>query len=64
MEISFTFDNSLALLIHCISVRTRTKFISQCLKKDKVTFTHKKIVNVYIVNKIKLLLFRQNDDFT
>ena len=64
MEISFTFDNSLALLIDYIGVRTRTKFISQCLKKDKVTFTHKKIVNVYIVNKIKLLLFGQNDDFT
>ena len=51
-----TSDNSLA------PARTRVKFF--CLKQDKVTFTHKKIVNIYIVHEINLWLFRRDDDFS
>ena len=51
-------DNS--LLLH----RTKVKFDGQCLKQDKVTFTHKKVVNIYPLYKINLWSFRRDDDFT
>ena len=57
-----TSDNSLAPLLDYIGARTRVKFF--CLKQDKVTFTHKKIVNIYIVHEINLWLFRRDDDFS
>ena len=56
-----TSDNILAPSLDYIGVRTRVKFDGQCLKQDKVTFTNKKIVNIYIVN---LWPFRRDGDFT
>ena len=40
-----TTDSSLVSWLNYISVRPRIKLDNQCLKQDKVTFTHKNIVN-------------------
>ena len=48
-------DNSLASALGYYGVKTRVKFTGSCLKQDKVTFNHKKVVqicNVYKLNKI------------
>ena len=35
-----------------LSARIRVKFKESCLKQDEITFTHRKIVNIYIVYEI------------
>ena len=51
-----SFDPSL----NYIGVRTTIKFDGQCLKQVKVTFTHKNIVNIFIVYEINLLQYTQS----
>ena len=48
------FNNGLAPSLSYIVTKTRVKFEGQCLKQDKVTFTHKVVVNVYIFYEINL----------
>ena len=51
-------DNSLAPALSYHGTKTRAKRTGSCLKQDKVTFNHKKVVNIYIVyelNKITLI---------
>ena len=45
-----TSDDSLAPALNYIGNKTRVKFDRSCLKQDKITFTHGKIVNIYTVN--------------
>ena len=49
-----TSDNSLASALIYIGNKTRIKFDGGCLKQDKITFTHGKTVNIYIVYDINL----------
>ena len=35
-----------------MGTKTRVKFRGSCLKQDKITYTHGKIVNIYIVYEI------------
>ena len=42
--------------VNCVGTKVRVKFNEDCLKKDKNTFNHGKIVNIYIVYKIKRVL--------
>ena len=58
-----TSDNSFIPSLDFTGVRTRAKFVGQCLKQDKITFPHKKIVNIYIVFEINLWPFRHDGDF-
>ena len=58
-----TSASNLASWLDYIGVRTNVKFDGQCLKQDQVTFTYKKIVNMYIVYET-IWRFRQDDDFT
>ena len=45
-----TSDNSLTpALSYYRASKIRVKFTGSCLKQDKVTFNHRKVVNVYIV---------------
>ena len=39
-----------------IGNKTRDKFAGSCLKQDKITFTHGKKVNIYIVYEIYVFL--------
>ena len=50
---SITASNySVTLFLDYYGTETRVEFSVSCLKQDKVTFNHEKIVNVYIVNEI------------
>ena len=53
-----TCDNSIAPSLNHFGFRIRRKFDGQRLKQDKVTFTLKTSVNIYIVYKINLWPFK------
>ena len=48
------FDNSLAPALSYTDHKTRLNFGGSCLKQDKITFTHGKIVNICIVYEISV----------
>ena len=47
-----TSDNSLAPTLSYYDTKTRVKFTGSCLKQPKFTYTHKTIVNIYIVYEL------------
>ena len=47
-----TSDNILTPTLSYRGTKTKVSFSRACLKQDKVTFNHGKIVNIYIVYKI------------
>ena len=47
-----TSDNSLNPTLNYYGTKTRVKFNGSCLKQGKITHTHRKIVNIYIVYEI------------
>ena len=57
------FNNSLAPAVNYINTERQVKFDRSCLKQDKVTFTHKQVVNIYIIYEIKLWQFNVGKDF-
>ena len=58
---SSTSDNSLSPLINYLDNKVRLKFNGSCLKQNKLTYTHKTIVNIYIVYKITTSSSNNND---
>ena len=58
-----TSYNGFAPSLNYIGVTTRIKFYSQCLKKDKLTFTHKSLLNISIVCEIHLWAYTHCADF-
>ena len=56
-----TCNNSLTPSLSYIGSKTRVKFVGSCLKQDKITFTHGKTVNIYIVYEIKSWYYRYDD---
>ena len=57
-----TTDNSLAPALCYIDNKTRVKLYGSCLKQDKITFTHGKTVNIYIVYEINLWNYVDSSD--
>ena len=47
-----TSDNSLTPALNYYGTKTRVKFTGSCLKQSKITYTHKKVVNIYIVYEL------------
>ena len=47
-----TSNNSLAPAINSYGTKTRVKFTGSCLQQSKLTYIHKKIVNIYVVYKL------------
>ena len=47
-----TSDNSLTPILNYYGTKTKISFDMGCLKQDKVTFNHGKIVNIYIAYEI------------
>ena len=45
-------NNFLAPSLSYLGTKTKVKFSGSCLKQNKVTYTHKKIVKIYIVSEI------------
>ena len=44
-----TSDNSLTLALNYYGTKTRVKFTGSCLKQPKISYTHGKVVSIYIV---------------
>ena len=59
-----TSDNNLAPALNYVGTKTRVKFAGSCLKQDKITYTHGKIVKIYIVYEINLWNYTYTDDPT
>ena len=47
-----TTNNILNSLSDYVGTKTRVEFKGNCLKQDKISFDHGKIVNIYIVYEI------------
>ena len=45
-------NNFLTLSLNYLDTKIRVKFSGSCLKQNKTTYTHGKIVNIYIVYEI------------
>ena len=57
-------NNNLSLALSYIYTKLQANFDENFSKQKKVTFTHKKVVNIHIVNEINLRLYTQGADFT
>ena len=57
-------NNSLAPALNHINTKLGVTFEGFCLKQDKVIFTHKQVINIYIADKINLWSYIQDADFT
>lgn len=61
---------SLDVSNHCAApalncnTESRVKLDGHGLKQDKVIFTHKQVINIYIADKINLWSYIQDADFT
>ena len=44
-----TSDNSLNPALNYCGTKIRVKFIGSCLKQSKISYYHRKVVNIYIV---------------
>ena len=47
-----TSDNSLTPALNYYGTKTRVKFTGSCLKQPKISYTHGKVVNIYIVYEL------------
>ena len=47
-----TSDNSLARALNYVGNKIRVQFDGDCLKQDKITYTHGTIVNTYIIYEL------------
>ena len=56
-----TSNNSLAPAINNYGTKTRVKFSGSCLQQSKLTYTHKKIVNIYVVYELGASSSNNND---
>ena len=56
-----TFDNSLTPALSYYGTKTRVKFTGSCLKQSKISYTHGKVVNIYIVYELGASSSHDND---
>ena len=56
-----TSDNSLIPAINYYGYNIRVKFTGSCLKKPKITYTHRKVVNIYIVYELSASTSHSDD---
>ena len=47
-----TSDNSLTPALNYYGTKTTVKFAGSCLKQSKISYTHGKVVNIYIVYEL------------
>ena len=47
-----TSDNSLTPVLSHYGTKTRVKFAGSCLKQPKISYTHGKVINIYIVYEL------------
>ena len=56
-----TSDNSLTPAVSYYGTKTRVKFTGSCLKQPKISYTHGKVVNIYIVYELGASSSHNND---
>ena len=56
-----TSDNSLTPVLNYYGTKTRVKFTGSCLKQPKISYTHGKVVNIYIVYELGASSSHDND---
>ena len=56
-----TSDNSLTPELNYYGTKTRVKFTGSCLKQPKISYTHGKVVNIYIVYELGASSSHNND---
>ena len=56
-----TSDNSLTPELSYYDTKTRVKFTESCLKQPKISYTHGKVVNIYIVYELGASSSHNND---
>ena len=56
-----TSDNSLAPALIYYGPKTKVKFTGTCLKQSKISYTHRKVVNIYIVYELGASSSHVND---
>ena len=49
IKVPYTAINFLGPYLDYLGNKIRVKFSGSCLKQDKVTYNHEKILNIYIV---------------
>ena len=54
-------DNSLTPELSYYGTKTRVKFTGSCLKQRKISYTHGKVVNIYIVYELGASSSHNND---
>ena len=52
MVTNTTSDNSLSPEFSYVYYRIRVKFAGSCLKQPKITYAHKKVINIYVVYEL------------
>ena len=57
-----TSDHNLNPQLSYLGTKTRVKFDGSCLKQDKATFNHEKVVNIYIVYEITEIIDHSVND--
>ena len=55
-----TSDYRLKSQLNYLGTKTRLEFRGSCLKQDKITFNHGKVVNTYIVYKLDKIYVKTN----
>ena len=56
-----TCDNSLTPAVSHYGAKTRVKFTGSCLKQPNISYTHEKLVNIYIVYELGASSSHNND---
>ena len=56
-----TSDNSLTPALGYYGTKARIKFVGSCLKQPKTSYTHGKVLNIYIVSEIGASRSHNND---
>ena len=52
IKLPTTSDNSITTTLSYYGTKTRVKFTGSCLKQSKISYTHEKVVNIYIVYEL------------
>ena len=58
---SSTSDNSLTPALSYYGTKIRVKFTGSCLKQSKISYTHGKVVNIYIFHELGASSYHVND---
>ena len=56
-------NNSLAVALNHVETKLQVKFEGNFLKQDKVTFTYKQVLNIYVTYKVNSWSYTQGADF-